>query len=166
MTGRMPMRGEAGPWLEMTALWLGSAGAAGVVGNAAYDVIKAGIGRLRRPEVPPDAPDPELVLVAREAANRQGGDSGVLNLSPDRELAEPGFDASCALTPDGCEFLFWNPHYGPTAAVEFSLDEESGKVKVVVRVPEKLVSQRTKDSAIAFGVLRTVDGWEPPLPPE
>ncbi|SBT45353.1 hypothetical protein [Micromonospora narathiwatensis] len=149
---------ELSGWAQATVVYIGSAVAAGVLGNIAYDGLKAALGRLRRGKVSPEPrlQDPDLVLLARTAVNVRCTELGIDG------QAGADLNATCMPVSDGWEVLFRRLPHGVTASVRLSVDDQRADVKAEVRLPEELVSQRpeVKDDGGAVGVLRAADGWE------
>ncbi|MFJ8579731.1 hypothetical protein [Micromonospora sp. NPDC093277] len=149
---------EFSGWAQSTVIYLGSAIASGVLGNVAYDGLKAALGRLRRGKVSPDPgpQDPDLVLLARAAVHARCADLGL------DEQAGADVNAVCSHAAGGWEVLFRGRPDGVTASVRLSVDDQRADVKAEVRLPQELISQprEVKDDGAAMGVLRSADGWE------
>ncbi|MFG2052247.1 hypothetical protein ACGFIW_33050 [Micromonospora sp. NPDC048935] len=154
------LRHEFSGWAQTTALFIGQAMAAGVIGNLTHEALKAALGKLRRRERARELlyHDPDFELVARTAVNWQCAQHGVA----DQAGAE--VEAICSPTSDGSNGLdvyFRDRPRGVTATVHLSFDKQRADVKAEVRLPEKLVGQRPKvTDGLPVGVLRAADGWE------
>jgi hypothetical protein len=149
-------------WAQAAGIYIGAKVLDGMIGNAAYDAVKAALGRLLRRGVPadPGTPNADVVLVARTAVNARsetlGGD----------ELVDADANVACWPTSDGVEVLFRGQPRGVVASVQLSIDEQRGDVRATVRLAEKPVSRRrdVEDDGVGVGVLGAADGWEL-LPP-
>ncbi|MFF4880226.1 hypothetical protein [Micromonospora sp. NPDC000668] len=73
-----------------------------MIGNLAYDALKAAFGKLRRREASPDLmkPDPDVVLLGRTALDTRYGELDV------DEVRVADVDVVCFRASDGVEVLF------------------------------------------------------------
>ncbi|MGC4772606.1 hypothetical protein ACLQ25_26995 [Micromonospora sp. DT44] len=139
---RPPVVTGAFPWAETTAavIYVGTAMATGVLGNAAYDGLRAALGRLRRSQVStaPKSPDPDIELVARTALKLRCEELGAEDLTGSAVdamvwAAHPGWVVS---------FSVRNPGSIRSVSVSLSVDEQRADVRAEIRIPDELLAQR------------------------
>ncbi|TNH29833.1 hypothetical protein FHG89_10640 [Micromonospora orduensis] len=142
----------SGMFLEAAAVWVGASAAAGVLGNAVYDALKAALGRLRRRKVA--TAEDDLVLFARVAL-----DLARPALLDTDELFDREVYVSCREVRGGWRVTFYSGE--ETVRVRLSVDDERQDVKAKVRLRRMPVVVRRYEDEGYRQALRTANGSKP-----
>ncbi|MFG3419293.1 helix-turn-helix domain-containing protein [Micromonospora sp. NPDC048063] len=122
-------RGVTADALGTTVVWVGGALSAGVLGNAAYDLLKAAASRLLRRGSPKVLSQPQAVQIARRALQERVAQAEIDNF-PEVEVLEV---AEWSLSERGWRILLQGPEV--LASVEIpAASERRDAVKAVVSV--------------------------------
>ncbi|BCL15611.1 hypothetical protein [Micromonospora sagamiensis] len=151
--GGHPLRVDFAEWTQTAVFWVGASATAGVIGNAAYDAIKAAVARLKsvHPAGPRDR-DPDAVLLARSTVNLRCVQLGTGELA-----AETVQEVLCRWTPDGWTVQFLGESLN--AIVDLSAGPGGEGFRAEVRMIEHPDTHRYREMDAELGRFFVDNGW-------